>query len=65
MIALFHYALREGGYLFLGSAETVGDRHDLFRAVSRKWRLYRRIGPARSEPIQLPLDDSRGRPNPE
>ncbi|MGD0540737.1 MAG: PAS domain S-box protein, partial [Tepidisphaeraceae bacterium] len=59
VIALFHYALNEGGYLLLGNAETVCERFDLFRPVSRKWRLYRRIGPARSEPIQLPLDDSR------
>jgi two-component system, chemotaxis family, CheB/CheR fusion protein len=59
VIAVFHYALREGGYLFLGSAETTGERHDLFRAVSRKWRLYRRIGPARSEPMDFPLDSNR------
>ncbi len=59
VISLFHYALREGGYLFLGNAETVGERHDLFRAVSRKWRLYRRIGPARNEPVDIPLDGGR------
>jgi two-component system, chemotaxis family, CheB/CheR fusion protein len=56
LISLFHYALREGGFLFLGSAETVGEQHDLFRPVSRKWRIYRRIGPVRREAIDFPLD---------
>ncbi len=56
LIALFHYALREGGFLFLGSAETVGEQHDLFRPVSRKWRIYRRIGSARREAVDFPLD---------
>lgn len=37
---IFHYALRPGGYLFLGSAETVEDRTDLFRPVEKKHRLF-------------------------
>lgn len=43
VIRLFHFALREGGYLFLGNSETIGQRADMFRAVSKKWRIYRRL----------------------
>jgi two-component system CheB/CheR fusion protein len=43
-ILLFHFALRPNGYLFLGGAETIGSREDLFTGLSKKWRIYRRIG---------------------
>jgi two-component system CheB/CheR fusion protein len=43
VIQLFHFALREGGYLFLGCAEGVARRSELFEAVCAKWRIYRRI----------------------
>jgi PAS domain S-box-containing protein len=55
IIALFHFALSEGGFLFLGTAETVGDREDLFEPVSKKWRIYRRIGVGRRVPVEIPL----------
>lgn len=40
LLALFHYALRPGGYLFLGSAETADSRAELFAAQDRDARLY-------------------------
>lgn len=47
VLALFHFALREGGLLLLGSAETAGD--DVrFEALPKPGRLFRRIGPGRS-----------------
>jgi PAS domain S-box-containing protein len=55
IIALFHFALREGGFLFLGSAETVGDHEDLFEAVSKKWRIYRRTGVGRPVGVEIPV----------
>jgi two-component system CheB/CheR fusion protein len=42
---LLHFALREGGYLFLGNAETLGRTEELFEVVSKRWRIYRRVGP--------------------
>ncbi|MEF2229699.1 MAG: chemotaxis protein CheB [Pseudodesulfovibrio sp.] len=42
LIPLFHYALRPGGFLFLGTSETVGDFSDLFTALDRKSKLYLR-----------------------
>lgn len=42
VISLFHYALKTGGYLFLGSSETVGDFSDLFSNIDRKAKIYQR-----------------------
>jgi two-component system CheB/CheR fusion protein len=55
LIPLFHYSLRPGGILFLGSAETVGGFTDLFEALDRKTRLYLRTELATPpEPIDFP-----------
>jgi len=54
-LRLFHFALREGGRLFLGSAETIGRADDLFETVSKKWRIYRRFGPTRHDIVDFPL----------
>ena len=42
VIPLFHYALNPGGYIFLGSSETVGDYGDLFTNIDRKAKIYQR-----------------------
>ena len=44
LIPLFHYALSPGGFLFLGTSESVGEFADLFSALDRKAKLYERIG---------------------
>ena len=41
LIPLFHYALRPGGALFLGTSEGVGEFDELFDVVDRKSKLYR------------------------
>jgi two-component system, chemotaxis family, CheB/CheR fusion protein len=55
VLTLFHFALKEGGFLFLGSSETIGRQIDLFEPLSRKGRIYRRIGPTRRERIDFPI----------
>ena len=45
LLPLFHYSLGPGGFLFLGSAETVGSFNDLFSPVDVKARIYRRLDP--------------------
>ena len=55
LIPLLHFALVEGGYLFMGSAEGIGLQEDLFEPVSTKWRIYRRIGPTRHDRLPFPL----------
>ncbi|MGD0231406.1 MAG: CheR family methyltransferase, partial [Syntrophorhabdales bacterium] len=43
-IALFHYALKDGGYLFLGGAESPGRNNALFATLAhKKCRIYRKI----------------------
>ena len=58
VISLFHFALREGGILLLGSSETIGNADGRFEVISKPERLYRHIG--RSRPGELRL--SRGAP---
>jgi two-component system CheB/CheR fusion protein len=55
VLSIFHFALRPGGYLFLGSAESNGGRDDLFAPLSRKWRIFTRAGLGRAELLTLPL----------
>ena len=43
LIPLFHYGLNPGGFLFLGSAETIGSFSDLFAPLDERSRLYRRL----------------------
>ncbi|UQA59153.1 chemotaxis protein CheB [Polyangium aurulentum] len=63
-ISLFHFALRDGGYLFLGSSENLGHRARLFETISKKWRVYRRIGQGRSTEIDFPHYDTYVKPTP-
>jgi two-component system, chemotaxis family, CheB/CheR fusion protein len=41
VMSLFHFALREGGVLLLGSAETVGEPYGRFAAISKSERIFR------------------------
>ena len=38
--ALFHYALRPGGFLFLGPSEMVAGQPELFRTLDKKHRVF-------------------------
>lgn len=55
LMPLFHYSLNPGGFLFLGSAEAVGNFTDLFKQLDRKSRLYQRLQPLlQAEPVEFP-----------
>lgn len=43
VIPLFHFALRPGGYLFLGNSENVSRHAKLFTPVDRRFRIFRQI----------------------
>ncbi len=47
VVSIFHFALREGGILLLGNAETVGNLDARFAVISKAERLYRHIGRTR------------------
>jgi two-component system CheB/CheR fusion protein len=42
LISVFHYSLKPGSILFLGTSEAIGQAHDLFAILDRKWKIYRR-----------------------
>jgi two-component system CheB/CheR fusion protein len=42
ILPLFHYTLNTGGYLFLGTSETIGEFADLFAPVDLKWKIFKR-----------------------
>jgi two-component system, chemotaxis family, CheB/CheR fusion protein len=66
VIRMFHFALGDSGYLLLGPSETIGREVDLFDPVSKKWRVFRRIGPTRRERVEIPIvaSDEQRRLNP-
>lgn len=61
-ISLFHYALIENGHLLLGPAETTWRAANLFVPVSKKWRIYRRVGPGGHGATSVTVDKSELRP---
>jgi two-component system, chemotaxis family, CheB/CheR fusion protein len=58
LISLFHQTLKPGGFLFLGSAESVGHQSDLFTAVDKKWKIYARREGAHRIETPFPLATS-------
>src|SRR5204863_305133 len=52
VLSLFHFALREGGYLFIGNSETIAPQHRLFKQGVPRKRVRIAIEPLR-EPQDL------------
>lgn len=52
LIPVFHYALRPGGHLFLGTSEALSTHKDLFNIVSTKYRIAERRETAINHPAQ-------------
>ncbi len=55
VISLFNFALREGGILLLGTAETAGNIDGRFEVISKPERVYRHIGSGRPGEIDFPM----------
>ena len=47
LLTLFHFALREGGILLLGGAETIAGTETRFEAIDKTERVYRHLRRAR------------------
>jgi two-component system CheB/CheR fusion protein len=54
LLSLFHFALNAGGYLFLGSAEGIGPLEELFTPISKRLRIFRRVGQANRPALEFP-----------
>jgi two-component system, chemotaxis family, CheB/CheR fusion protein len=56
LMPLFHYSLRPGGVLLLGSSETVGRFESLFEPLDAKLRLFRRGDKTQAQAVpEFPL----------
>ena len=61
----FHYGLRPGGYLFLGSSESVTRQTGLFNVVDKRNRIFQRSSVGGILPMPLPLSSGRSAAPPE
>ncbi len=55
VVPTFHYALKPGGYLFLGTSESIGQFSDLFSPVDKKQRIFQSRGGQGKERRRLPI----------
>ncbi len=75
-LSLFAFALQEGGFLFLGASETLGDVSQLFDTLEPKWKIFERrpgvpapldssltLGPARERLLRSHFSPAIGRSN--
>ena len=53
ILSFFHFALRDGGVLFLGASEAVGSG-ERFESFSKKHRIYRHVGRSRPGEVAFP-----------
>jgi len=60
VISLFHFALREGGFLLLGSSETIANENNHFEVISKSERLYRHISRGRAAELDFSMSTRGG-----
>ena len=60
VLQMFHFALKPGGYLFLGSSESAESVAEYFIPVDKKNRIYRARGTGRPQSYQSPNGSSFG-----
>ena len=63
ILSFFHFALRDGGVLFLGASEAVGSG-ERFESISKKHRVYRHVGRSRPGEIAFPTGARAGEKQP-
>ncbi|ONG56119.1 chemotaxis protein [Pseudoroseomonas deserti] len=64
VIPIFHFSLRAGGVLFLGSSESVTRHQKLFTPVDRRNRVFRRLDTATRTVPDFPLSPRIRAPEP-
>jgi two-component system, chemotaxis family, CheB/CheR fusion protein len=64
LMPIFHYSLRPGGLLFLGSAESIGPQSELFTPVTPRSKFFRSNESAvREESVLFPISPSFKKPS--
>ena len=61
VISLLHFALREGGVLLLGTAETIADAGERFETIAKAERIFRQIGRKHAGDLTLSTNMVNGR----
>jgi two-component system CheB/CheR fusion protein len=54
LVPMFHYALRAGGFLFLGPSEGLSAHPNLFATIDKRHRIFRRNDAVETPPLDLP-----------
>jgi two-component system CheB/CheR fusion protein len=54
LLPLMHYALKPGGLLILGTAESIGGQGQLFAAVDHKWKIFERLDACEQGLLEMP-----------
>lgn len=52
LFSMFHFALNKGGFMFLGASETIGREGNLFKEISKQWRIFQKIGTSRPRSLR-------------
>ena len=55
VIPIFHFALRPGGFLFLGNSENISRHPKLFTPVDRGFRIFQRVNVAARLALDFPI----------
>jgi two-component system, chemotaxis family, CheB/CheR fusion protein len=55
LVPLFHYALRPGGFLFLGPSEGIAGSPELFETTDKRSRIFRRKETMTRPVVEFPL----------
>ncbi|MBV8802028.1 MAG: PAS domain-containing protein, partial [Gammaproteobacteria bacterium] len=42
LLPIFHYSLKPKGFLFLGTSEAIAGYVDLFKMITKKWKIFER-----------------------
>ena len=61
VVAVFHYALKPAGFLWLGGSETIGSYRELFEVEDARYKIYaKKPGPSRLPAALVPEGVSHG-----
>ncbi len=61
IIRYFHFALEDGGFLFLGRSESTNQLAGLFAPVDKQSRLFKRLPAVQASAISFPINGVRAR----
>jgi two-component system, chemotaxis family, CheB/CheR fusion protein len=63
LLPIFHFTLRPGGVLFLGTAESIGSHLNLFLTIDKRWKFFqRRDGRHQHLALAMPLKSGKSEP---